>query len=142
MIFNGADPMRLFIPIVLLLAACGSQPGSSGQASNAQSGQAGGIPAAAPPAQLCEQARKILEQLGAKGAIDYDDQGTATVPQEIWMGMAEQHSQFAQTLALHAACAHPDGSAERNVVIRNESGVVLMEASVPVNLGLGSIPNQ
>jgi hypothetical protein len=122
---------------LLLLAACNSQS-PAGDAS----GQPEGIKVPPPPAQLCEQAGKALEQIGGKGVIDYDDQGSATIPQEIWMAMAEQHSQFALTLALHAACAHPDGSAERKVVIRNESGVVLMEAMIPTNVGLGSLPPQ
>jgi len=129
--------MRAFTLLLLLLAACGSQP-RSGQ----ESEEASAVPAAPPPPELCEQARKALVELGAKGAIDYDDRGGATVPQEIWMGMGEKHGAFAQMLALHAACAHPDGSAERQVVIRNESGVVLLENTVPTNIGIGSLPTE
>jgi hypothetical protein len=128
--------MRLFIlPSLFLAAACGSQSPSS-----QLPGDIDNIQVPAPPAQLCAQAAGALKQLGAKGAIDYDDLGTATIPQEIWMGMGEQHNSFAQTLALHAACTHPDGKGERKELIRNESGVVLMEAMIPTNIGLGSLP--
>ena len=124
----------LLLPSLLLAASCGSQSPSGelpGDLDNLQ------VPP--PPAQLCAQAADGLKQLGARGAIDYDDQGNATIPQEIWMGMGDQHNRFAQTLAIHAACANPDGKGERKVLIRNESGVILMEAMIPTNVGLGPL---
>lgn len=128
--------MRLVLfPILWLAAACGSQSPSSQLPADLEN-----IQAAAPPAKLCAQAADSLKQLGDKGAIDYDDLGSATIPQGIWMGMGEQHHSFAQTLAIHATCAHPDGSRERKVLIRNESGVVLLEAMISTNVGLGSLP--
>jgi hypothetical protein len=128
--------MRLaFFPSLLLIAACGSQ-----SPSGSLPGDLDNIQVPAPPAQLCAQSAEALKQLGARGAIDYDDLGGATIPQDIWMGMGDQHNQFALTLALHAACSHPDGRGERKVLIRNESGVVLMEAMIPTNIGLGSLP--
>ena len=127
--------MRLFIlPSLLLAAACGSQSPSSNLP-----GDLDNIQVPAPPPQLCAKAADALKQLGAKGAIDYDDLGSATIPQDLWMAMGDQHASFAQTLALHAACTHPDGKGERKVLIRNDSGVVLMEAMVPTNVGLGSL---
>jgi hypothetical protein len=131
-----SEKMRFFPALILLcLAACDSRPGSGDPSS-----QAGPVPP--PPPQLCAQAGKALEQFEEKAAIVYDDRGRATVPQEIWMAMGSQHSQFAQALALHAACTHPDGAAERPVLIRNETGVVLMEATVSTNIGLGSLPEE
>jgi hypothetical protein len=127
--------MRLFLlPSLFLAAACGSQSPSS-----QLPGDLDNIQVPPPPAQLCAQSAEALKQLGSKGALDYDDQGNATVPQEIWMSMGDQHNKFAQTLALHAACVNPDGKRERKVLIRNESGVILMEAMIPTNLDLGSL---
>jgi len=126
--------MRLFLlPTLFLAAACGSQSPSS------PLGDLDNIQVSAPPAQLCAKAADALKQIGAKGAIDYDDQGSATIPQDLWMAMGDKHASFAQTLALHAACTHPDGKAERKVVIRNESGVILMEAMVPTTVDLGTL---
>ena len=130
--------MRLFLLLIFLAAACDSQP---------QPGAEGSDPAAQlrvppPPPQLCDEARKALERLGAKGAIEYDDQGTATVPLEIWGALKERRSEFARTLAIHAACAHPDGAAERIVRIRSESGVMMMEATIPMVFGLGALPEE
>jgi hypothetical protein len=130
--------MRLaFLPSLLLIAACGSQSPSSSQSDDLDN-----IQVPAPPPQLCAQSADALKQLGAKGAIAYDDLGTATIPQEMWMAMNDQHASFARTLALHAACSHPDGKGERNVLIRNEYGVKLMEAPISVNVGLGSLPSE
>jgi hypothetical protein len=119
--------MRLFPLPFLLLAACGS---------DAQPDRATTVPP--PPAELCEQSRKGLDALGSKGAIDYDDKGEATMPQDAWMSMsAERHNQFARMLAIHAACARPDGAAERQVRIRNEMGTILLENMVPTVIDLG-----
>jgi hypothetical protein len=126
--------MRLLTAFPLLfLAACNSQSPS------AQTDPLEGVNVPPPPAQFCARAKKMLEDLGTKGAIDYDDQGQATVPQDIWMGMGEQHSRFAEMLAVHAACAHPDGKAERQVTIRNETGGILMDASIRTATDLGPL---
>ena len=129
--------MRPFLFLTLLAAACGSQPQPSGEDADPAAVQ---VPP--PPAQLCDESRKGLEQLGAKGAIEYDDRGTATVPLAIWAALKEKRSDFARTLAIHAACAHPDGAAERVVQIRSESGVMLMEATIPTVFGLGALPEE
>lgn len=127
--------MRIAFLLSLLLAtACGSQSPSSSLPADLEN-----IQVPPPPAQICGQAAAALKQSGASGGIDYDDAGNATVPQEIWMAMGDQRSKFAQALALHAACGRPDGKRERNVLIRNESGVILMEASIPTTIGLGSL---
>ncbi len=127
--------MRLaLLPALLLIAGCGSQSPSSSLPGDLENVQ---VPA--PPAKVCAQTAAALKQIGARGAIDYDDMGNATIPQDLWMAMGDQHAGFAQTLALHAACVHPDGKGERKVLIRNDSGVVLMEAMVPTNVGLGSL---
>ena len=127
--------MRLaFLPSLLLVAACGSQSPSSSLPADLEN-----IQVPPPPARLCKQAADALKQSGTAGGIDYDDVGNATVPQAIWTGLGDQRSKFALTLAMHAACTHPDGKGERKVLIRNESGVILMEASIPTNVGLGSL---
>ena len=116
--------MRLLLASLLLLAACDGPPAPK---------QA----AAAPPAELCGQASKALDQLKSKGAIDYDSKGEASIPQDAWMRMdAAAHSQFARMLAFHAACVSPDGAAQRQVRIRNESGIILLENMVPVTVDL------
>lgn len=120
--------MRLLLVSVLLLAACDA-PSTPKQPTTV----------AAPPKELCDQAGKALEQLKTKGAIDYDSKGEATIPQDAWMRMsASEHSQFARMLAFHAACASPDGAAERQVRIRNEGSVILLENMVPVTVDLGA----
>ncbi|HMJ92893.1 MAG TPA: hypothetical protein VK472_02205, partial [Allosphingosinicella sp.] len=109
----------------LLLAACDGAPAPKQKV-------------AAPAPELCSQASKALDQLKAKGAIDYDSKGEASIPQDAWMRMgAAEHSQFARMLAFHAACASPDGAAQRQVRIRNESGIILLENMVPVTIDLG-----
>jgi hypothetical protein len=119
-------PMRLFLASLLFLAACDG-------ASTPQQPQA-----AAPPPELCTQAAKALEQLKAKAAIDFDDKGEATITQDAWMRMgAGEHSQLARLLAFHAACANPDGAAQRQVRIRNETSVILLENMVPITVDLG-----
>jgi len=119
------------LPFLLVLAACGPQP---------QPPEAKSQPV---PPILCEKARDGLDKLRAKGAIDYDRAGAATIPQDAWMAMGTGgHGQLAQMLALHAACADPGGPPERPIVIRNESGVILMETSVSTDVGLGSLEDE
>ena len=120
-----------FLLLPLFLLACDGQSASDQAGANAPP----------PPPLLCAQARKGLEEMG-KGAILYDDKGEATVPREIWMAMGTESDQFVRALALHAACSHPDGAAERQVRVRDESGVVLSEAVVPVAVGLDSLGDQ
>ena len=128
--------MRLaLLPGLLFVAACGSQSPSA-----TLPGDLDNVHVPAPPPQICAKVDAALKKLGADGAIDYDDRGGATVPQAVWMAMGEQHAGFAQTLALHSACARPDGKGERKVLIRNEYGVVLMEATISTNVGLGALP--
>jgi hypothetical protein len=120
--------MRLLLIPLFLLAAC---DGSSTPQPKAT--------AAAPPAELCSQAGKALEQLKAKAAIDYDSKGEAVIMQDAWMRMsAGEHSQFAHVLALHAACASTDGATARQVRIRNEMGTILLENMVPTTIDLGA----
>ena len=119
------------LPLLLALAACGPQP---------QPPEAKSQPL---PQILCEKARDGLEKMRAKGAIDYDQAGAATIPQDAWMAMGTGgHSQLAQLLAFHAACADPGGPPARPIVIRNESGVVLMESTVSTEVGLGALEDE
>ena len=84
------------------------------------------------------KANKALVQLKAKSAIDYDGKGEAVIMQDAWMRMsASEHSQLARLLAFNAACASPDGTAERQVRIRNETGTILLENMVPITVDLG-----
>ena len=92
-----------------------------------------------PPKELCDQTSKALAELKAKGAVDHDGKGEATIMQDAWLRMsAGEHSQLASLLAFDAACASPDGAAERQVRIRNESGMILLESMVPVTVDLGA----
>ena len=120
--------MRFLLAFPLLLAAC-DVPTTPESATRA----------AAPSAVLCAETAKALDALKTKGAIDYDSKGEATIPQDAWMRMgAGEHSQFARLLAFHAACESPDGSAERQVRIRNETGTILLENMVPTTVDLGA----
>ena len=119
--------MRLLFASLFFLAAC---DGSS----TPQQPKAAFVP----PAELCSQANKALEQLKAKSAVDYDGKGEATIMQDAWMRMdAREHSQLARLLAFNAACASPGGAPERQVRIRNEMGTILLENMVPITVDLG-----
>ena len=119
------------LSLMLILAACGPAPEQP-------------VAEAPPvPKQICDQSRDGLEKMRAKGAIDFDDSGSATVPQDAWMAMgAVPHGQLAQMLAFHAACTNPDKAAERHIVIRNEAGVALMERDVPTSVGLNMLEEE
>lgn len=118
--------------LLLLLAACGSEVPKAPE------------PLAVPiPPQLCEQALAGLEKMKAKGGFEHDGNGSATIPQEAWIVMgAAGHGSLAQLLAYDAACKHPGGPPERQIVIRNELGVVLMERTVSTDVGLGSLEDE
>ena len=93
-----------------------------------------------PPKELCDQTSKALSELEAKGAVDADGKGEAMILQDAWLRMsASDHSQLARLLAFDAACASPDGKAERQVRIRNETGTILLENMVPVTVDLGAV---
>src|SRR5688500_15542625 len=118
----------LLLAPLLFLTACDG--GSTPQSPKAT--------VAAPAAERCQQARDALDQLKAKAAIDYDQKGEAMIMQDAWMRMsAAEHSQFAHLIALHAACSSPNGAAERQVRIRNETGIILLENMVPTTINLG-----
>ena len=121
--------MRMLLLTPLFLVAACDMPNTPTQPTKV----------AAPPKALCDQAGKALDDLKAKGAIDQDDKGEATIMQDAWMRMgASEHSQLARLLAFNAACVSPDGAAERQIRIRNEMGVILLENMVPVTVDFGT----
>jgi hypothetical protein len=120
------------IPALLApLAGCFSDP-----ADEIQSDQASGPP----PPPLCAQFRKGLETLSTKGALDYQDDGSATVEERVWMAMGpEGRDKIAQMLAFHASCVAKEGSASQRISIRNQFGNVLTQRSMDTRMNTGSM---
>lgn len=123
------------IPLValLLLAACDPAP---------PPGPPGGD-AAPLPRELCAKVKEGLDALRARGAVDYRENGEASIAEAAWFAMGPaSRDQFAQLLGFHAACALPDGAAEQQIVVRNEGGLVLMRRTVETRVDLSEALGQ
>lgn len=93
-----------------------------------------------PPAQLCQRNKEGLRQLQKSGAFDYDDQGGATIEQQIWFGLDEgKRDQLGQAVAFNAACAAGKLAPEQTATVRSETGIVLMQRIFPMTADMGSL---
>lgn len=93
---------------------------------------------APPPAQLCQQAREGLGELRKEGVLM--GKGEHVMDQQAWMEIgARRQDQLVQALALEESCDRQDGAAEREVVIRNEGGQVIVRRLVSMGANLGTL---
>ena len=126
-------PASVFlIPAFLLsLSGCFDDPADDVQAS--QTGE--------PPApQLCQQFRASLEAMSGKGALDYQDDGSAVVDERMWMGLQpDGRDKIGQMLAFHAACAAKQSSADQRVIIRNQFGGVITRRTIDTRMNMMSM---
>lgn len=117
------------LPLLVLLAACEPAP--------APTGRAEGAPL---PPELCKKVREGLAKNASPGAAEFTDKGEATIAETAWGGMSpENRDQFARTLAYHAACARGGGGSEQEVVVRSDTGLVLMRRTIDTQLDMGEM---
>jgi hypothetical protein len=96
-------------------------------------------PGAPLPAQVCAQVRKGLDAL-AKGSLDYNDKGEATLPVEAWVQMPpQQRDQLVTTLAYHASCAAGATSDAQTVVVRGDDGAELLRRTLSTRVDMGDL---
>ena len=120
-------------PLALLfsLSACFSDPADE-MTAQTNSGP--------PPAELCQQFRVNLDALRDKGAIEYENDGTALVEERVWIGMGgDGRDKLGQMLAFHAACSAKQGMADQPVIIRNEMGIVVTRRKIDTRLNTMSL---
>ena len=92
------------------------------------------------PESVCKKFREGLETLKKQAGIDVDEKGEATVTELGWFGMnPAQRDQFAQLLAFNAACRSGQPSAEQRVLVRSETGVVLMDRIVETKVDMSEL---
>lgn len=90
-------------------------------------------PAGPPPAELCKAVKDGLDKLTATGAVIIDEKGEAMVEQQVWFAMgAGGQQRLAQLLGFKSACGAP--AKEKEVVIRNETGIVMLRQVVDTSL--------
>ncbi|MDT9599790.1 hypothetical protein [Sphingosinicella rhizophila] len=93
-----------------------------------------------PPGEVCTEVRGALDTMTEKGAIDYQDDGTAVMEESLWMRMgADGRDKIGQMLAFHAACAAKAGSASQRIVIRNAFGNVMMQRNFDTRMNTVSM---
>lgn len=92
------------------------------------------------PRKICNEVSEGLSQLSKTSIFEYDAAGEATMPQEGWIPLPpDQKDQIAQLLAFHAACQAKNAPAEQKVVIKSETGHVLLDRIVETRPDLGSL---
>ena len=117
------------LPLLALLAACEPAP--------APMGPAEGAPL---PPELCKKVREGLEKNSAPGAAEFTDKGEATIAEPAWGAMSPQNrDQLARTIAFHAVCARGGGASEQEVVVRSDTGIVLMRRTIDTQLDMGEM---
>ena len=115
----------LLLPLVALSAAC--DPAPPPPAATEQSRPL--------PPEVCTQVREGLEKLKGEGAVEIDDKGTVVIEQQVWLEMAPSaRDQLVRLAGFHAACALPEGAAEREVTVRGESGQVLSRHTIETSI--------
>ena len=121
--------LLLPFPLLALLAACEPAP--------APMGPAEGAPL---PPELCKKVREGLEKNSAPGAAEFTDKGEATIAEPAWGAMSPQNrDQLARTIAFHAVCARGGGASEQEVVVRSDTGIVLMRRTIDTQLDMGEM---
>ena len=94
------------------------------------------------PDKMCQDAKTALDALRKAAAIEYNDQGEATIGQEVWLPMKpEQRDQLAVALAVNASCAAGQTSSDQRILIRGDSGMVLMDRIVSTTPNLMDLVN-
>jgi hypothetical protein len=92
------------------------------------------------PAQVCDQARKGLEEISRTGSFEYSADGHATIEEAVWLPMSgEQRDALGQALAFHAACSAKEPPRETWVTIKNEGGRVLTRRVVETTVDISKI---
>ena len=117
------------LPLLALLAACEPPP--------APTGPAEGAPL---PPELCKRVREGLEKTSSPLAADFTDKGEAIMDETAWGAMSPQNrDQLARTIAYHAVCARGGGASEQEVVVRSNTGIVLMRRTIDTQLDMGEM---
>lgn len=115
---------------LLALAACGGETAPQETARTV----------APPPAKLCAKAKEAVATLTKSGALVLDGPAEGTISEQIWLGMgAAGQDQFAQLLAFNAACASAAPTAEQQIMLRGESGMVLTNRIVETSPDAASL---
>jgi hypothetical protein len=86
-----------------------------------------------PPEEVCDKARKSLDDAKSKLLFEYKDNGTGTIAQEAWLRIDEKSRKgLTDSLGFHAACASSQPLAEQEIVIMGETGQVVTRRVVQV----------
>lgn len=116
---------------LLALAACGGPPVEQDSAERV---------VARPPAQLCAKAKEAVGTLTKSGALVLDAPAEGTISEQVWLGMGTaRQDQFAQLLAFNAACAADQPTAEQQIMLRGDTGVVLTNRIVETSPDTASL---
>ena len=117
------------LPLLAILAACEPAPAPTKTAEGA-----------ALPPELCKKVREGLEKNSAPGAAEFTEKGEATIAEPAWGAMSPQNrDQLARTIAFHAVCARGGGASEQEVVVRSDTGIVLMRRTIDTQLDMGEM---
>lgn len=91
------------------------------------------------PEQACTQARTALDKASKSAGFEYTG-AEATIAESGWRAMnPDQQQALAQALAFNAACQAPEAAAETTILIRNESGLTLMERTIGTTIDLSDV---
>jgi hypothetical protein len=116
-------------PLLALLVACEPAP--------APTGPAEGAPL---PPELCRKVREGLAKNTSPGATEFTETGEATIAEAAWAAMSPPNrDQLARTIAFHAVCARGGGASEQEVVVRSDTGIVLMRRTIDTQLDMGEM---
>jgi hypothetical protein len=92
------------------------------------------------PPQFCKKVREGLEKSSGPGGAEFSETGEGTVMEAAWQTMdSSQRDALARALAYHAACARGGGASEQEVIIRSDSGNVLMRRTIDTRVDMGEM---